>query len=342
MPVRTRPPQRSTRSSAGTAVAAVLAALVLGALLNGPGLVTAATGLDVGTTRTVAMRLATVIEGTGARLRLDRPQVWLTSLRDRGSELLSGGQPQDGAARSAATSTEGDPDAPQAPDARSTAPGSVREHDRVQRPVSAAQPLEVLLIGDSLIGAIADGFGRVTDERAEVRWTKDVRISTGLARPDVLDWPRHLEQQLALRDPDVVVLMLGGNDDQSLTQAPGGVLHLGDDGWAAEYERRVAELLAVAEAGDRLVIWLTLPAMRPDRLERTRPTMHAAAARALASTEVEVLDTAPLISPDGYAARLDGVQLRADDGVHLTHAGGDRVAEHLDALLRDRYDLPGG
>ena len=342
MPVRTRPPQRSTRSSAGTAVAAVLAALVLGALLNGPGLVAAATGLDVGTTRTVAMRLATAIEGTGALLRLDRPQVWLTSVRDRGTELLSGGEPQDGEARSAATSTAGEPDTSTQDDLSSSAAGSVHEYDRVQRPVSAAQPLEVLLIGDSLIGAIADGFGRVTDERAEVRWTKDVRISTGLARPDVLDWPRHLEQQVAGHDPDVVALMLGGNDDQSLTRAPDGVLHLGDDGWEAEYQRRVAELLAVAEGGDRLVIWLTLPAMRPDRLERSRPTMRAAAERAIAGTEVEVIDTAPLVSPDGYTARLDGVQVRADDGVHLTHAGGDRVAEHLDALLRDRYDLPGG
>lgn len=46
------------------------------------------------------------------------------------------------------------------------------------RPATAEDPLEVLLIGDSLIGSIADGFGHVTDGSAQLHWTKDVRSST--------------------------------------------------------------------------------------------------------------------------------------------------------------------
>jgi hypothetical protein len=309
-------------------VSAVLAALVLGALLNGTALVTAATGLDVGVTRTVAMRLATTVEATGTLLRLDGPHRWLSGLRDRGLQAPSVAEDTETTATQDVLAATPATDAP------------AREHDRDRRPISAEQPLEVLLIGDSLIGAVADGFGRSTGALEHVRWTKEVRISTGLARPDVLDWPRHLEQQLAAHDPDVVVLMLGGNDDQSLTGAPDGVIHLGQDGWGSEYERRVTELLAIAGRDDRLVVWLGLPAMRPDRLERTRPVLRAAAERAIAGTEVVLLDTEPAVSPDGYSSRLDGEQVRADDGVHLTHAGGDRVAALLDELLRARYDLP--
>jgi len=324
-------------------VAAVLVALLLGGLLNGPGLVAAASGLEVGVTRTVAVRLASLVETTGTLLRLDGPGRWMSDLRDQGLQALgdpSGGD--DGQSASDATSTATPEGTQDDPAALAPVEGAVREHDRTRRPVSAAQPLEVLLVGDSLIGSIADGFGRVTDGRETIAWAKDVRISTGLARPDVLDWHRHLEQQLAEHDPDVVVLMLGGNDDQSLTGAADGVLHLGQDGWAEEYERRVRELLAIAAGQDRLVVWLGLPAMRPDKLERTRPTLRAAAERAIAGSEAVLLDTEPIVSPDGYTPRLDGVPVRADDGVHLTHAGGDRVAARLDRLLQDRYDLPEG
>ncbi len=368
MSTRTRPPAPATPATSGRArasqvpragteatprrstpratVAAVLAALALGALLNGPGLISAATGMEVGATRTVALRVATAIADAGALLRLDRPQQWAGMLRDRvgfgatssgpGAAAGGGGStPQDLGAAGAASLLDV-PDAAHIP----FAPG--REHDRSRRPVTAEQPLQVLLVGDSLIGTIADGFGRRTDGRERIRWHKDVRISTGLARPDVLDWHDHLQRQLATHDPDVVVLMLGGNDDQSLTGAPGGVIHLGDEAWAAEYERRVTDLLTIADGQDRLVVWLGLPAVRPAKLERARVTMRAAAERAIAGTQVVLLDTAPIVSPGGYTARLDGAQVRADDGVHLSHAGGDRVAARLDQLLVEHYDLPGG
>lgn len=330
------------RSSPRVAVVAVLVSLALGALLNGSGLVTAATGLDVGAPRTIAIRLATAIEATGTMLRLDGPGRWLTEVRDAGLQAL--GEPTTGSDRATSANGSGPPAEQEsvAEDRSRTTESPTRDHDRTRRPVSPDQPLEVLLAGDSLIGAIADGFGRVTDGNGAVHWTKDVRISTGLARPDVLDWHRHLETLLVDHDPDVVVLMLGGNDDQSLTGGPAGVIHLGQDAWEAEYERRLADLLAIAGADDRLVVWLGLPAMRPDRLERTRPLLRSAAERASVDTEVVLLDTEPLVSPGGYTSRLDGVRVRAEDGVHLTHPGGDRVAEALLGVLQDHYGLPAG
>jgi len=325
-------------------VAAVLVALSLGALLNGPGLVAAATALEVGPVRTVAVRMATLVDDTAALLRLDRPRVWLTDRREDGLALLGAADPDTDhtapTAPSAPSATAGARPATAIEDLATEVPE--RDHDRTERPITAEDPLEVLLIGDSLIGTIADGFGRRAEGRETLSWTKDVRISTGLARPDVLDWHRHLERQLAVHDPDVVVLMLGGNDDQSHTGAPDGVIHLGQEGWEAEYERRVRELLAIAGQQGRLVVWLGLPAMRADRLERTRTPMRAAVERAVADTEVVLLDTEPIVSPGGYTARLDGVQVRADDGSHLTQDGGDLVAAALDGLLGEHLAWPSG
>lgn len=351
---RDAPEPTPRRSTPRVTVAAVLTALALGALLNGPGLVSAATGLDVGVVRTVALPAATLIADTGALLGTDRVHAWLSDLRDgRTTSPGVAADPRDVPAATTPPARAGSDLGAALPDEPATTPPgradpapiaatAATDHDRARRPVTAEAPLEVLLIGDSLIGTIADGFGRLTDGRDTIRSASDVRISTGLARPDVLDWHRHLDDQLAVHDPDVVVLMLGGNDDQSLTAGPDGVIHLGQDGWAAEYERRVADLLAIGGQGDRLVVWLGLPAVRPDKLERTRPTIQAAVERAIAGTDAVLLDTAPIVSPNGYTTRLDGEQVRAGDGVHLSQPGGELVATRLDQLLTELIDLPTG
>lgn len=364
-------PMDHRRSSPRATVATVLIALMLGALMNGPGLVRAATGLEVGPVRTAALAVAEGIAWTGQRLGLERPRQRLASLRDghlgtalglahtstddraevtRGptTDAAAPGIPPAGTPLGPGPHRDDTPlRAVPSPPGRSDTPGladtpglddTTGPRD-ARRTVTAAEPLQVLLLGDSLIGAIADGFGRYHDGDERVRWASDVRISTGLARPDVLDWHHHLDAQLAVHDPDVVVLMLGGNDDQSLLGAPGGVIHWGQPGWDEEYTRRVAELQRIAAADGRLVVWLTLPAMRPERLEAARLRMNAAARQVAPDTGVLVLETGPILSPDGYTSRLAGTPVRAADGVHLTHPGGDLVATAIAELLRAHTGL---
>ena len=350
-PLAARRPRGPRRSGPVTTVSTVLLALLLGALLNGPGLVSAATGLPVGPVRDVGIAAATNAARMGAALGLDRPHRWLTTVRDRalGVEAVAAGV-ADGAATPPASpgedlrdvGSEPGGDAARAPSPATATTKPTRDHDRSRRAITAEEPLEVLLAGDSLIGAVADGFGRRAAGNDLVAWQKDVRISTGLARPDVLDWHLHLQQLLDARDPDVVVLLLGGNDDQSLMGAEDGVVPYGQPGWEEEYETRVARLQSIAAGAGRTVVWLEVPAMRPVRLEQARQRMNAAARRAAAGTEVVLLDTDRIVAPEGYTARVQGVRIRADDGVHLTHPGGDVVAEVLDRLLSERYDLPTG
>jgi uncharacterized protein len=353
---RRLPQAEARRVGPATAVRSVLVALALGAALNGPGLVTAATGLPLGTTREVALTLATGMERGAAALGLDRPRRWLAGSR---IGWLPGAAPVvavgAGGPAGATGAAPGDPTPTAVPPAGgggatspsdladgTTPPSAVASEPTVARPrpVSAEDPLRVLLIGDSLIGTVADGFGRLMDGRDDVRWVSDVRVATGLARPDVLDWVAHLSEQLEANDPDVVVLMIGGNDDQSLMVPGGDPVHYGRDGWAQEYEARAARLLEVAGGEGRTVVWVALPAMRPGRLDEARRLTNAAVARAAAGRDVLLVDAGPLVSPDGYAARIDGVPVRADDGVHLTHAGGDRVAPAIAGVIRERWGVP--
>ena len=51
--------------------------------------------------------------------------------------------------------------------------------------------------------------------------TVDFKVSSGLARPDYFNWPAELAHQVAALNPQIVVLMLGSNDNQPLL-APDG------------------------------------------------------------------------------------------------------------------------
>ena len=46
--------------------------------------------------------------------------------------------------------------------------------------------------------------------------SEDVQIGTGLARPDVYDWPAAIATQLQKAQPKVVVVTFGANDDQDM------------------------------------------------------------------------------------------------------------------------------
>ena len=66
--------------------------------------------------------------------------------------------------------------------------------------------------------------------------SQDFRIGTGLARPDVYDWPGAISREMATANPDVVILIFGANDDQDM-EADGHRVPLQSDAWQQEYAR---------------------------------------------------------------------------------------------------------
>ncbi|MFP2902818.1 hypothetical protein [Corallococcus sp. 4LFB] len=94
-------------------------------------------------------------------------------------------------------------------------------------PAQAAAPAPaprrtVLLLGDSLI---ATGFGEYLQNQLaahpRIRCERRAKSSTGLARPDFFDWLEVGQQEVRQHQPDVVVVILGGNDGQACTRGRG-------------------------------------------------------------------------------------------------------------------------
>ena len=167
----------------------------------------------------------------------------------------------------------------------------------------------------------------------------DARVSTGLSKPFLLNWPNHAKQQARGIRPDVTVVFIGANDGFPI----GGVDCCGDK-WVDAYAKRVESMMRAYSRGGRgLVYWLTLPAPRPAQWKPIYPAVNRAIKRAAAATggAGRVLDIARTFTP-GYRFRQTMTwhgrreNVRQGDGVHLTPAGA-AIAETLieRALRRD-------
>jgi hypothetical protein len=207
-------------------------------------------------------------------------------------------------------------------------------------------PLDTLILGDSTAYEVGNALLRANTDGllvAEVLF----KTSSGLARPDFFDWAYYLDWVLDHRAaPELMILSLGANDGQDL-HAPDGTIHLlPDPGWRAEYLRRVDEVSRrISEAGTTLY-WVGQPlALDPQYSQAMEIVNGVYAEVADRYDKVEFVDIWTVLSgPDGeYRRRIRGpdgkpVEVRAEDDIHLTEAGGDIAA----TLVRERLQAGWG
>ena len=147
--------------------------------------------------------------------------------------------------------------------------------------------------------------------------------------------------------------MLGVNDGQGIMLADGTPVPAVDDPrWAPEYRRRVGALMDQLRAPGRLVVWIGQPPIRdPDFAASIAVVNQAYADEAASRPWVTHVDAAAVLGGPGgaYAESLpagpDGggtaVDVRQPDGIHLTPAGGERLAAEVMAVIDAAVDLPG-
>lgn len=315
------------RVPAGQALVAVVVALAVGTLLNAEGMAHTAATEPFGWERDLTMKVMDPIVDLSRATGLNQPRKVLSEQVG----TAEGPPPEDTSTVVTAPPLDATTTLPPGATTTTTAPPSYRTP-------TPAEPLRVHVAGDSLVipigAALVDRF-----DGQPVEVTEGYKAATGLARPDVLNWPAKLREDLARLDPDVVVVGFGGNDAQPM-EGPDGPLSLGTPEWAAEYQRRVVQILDAVEAEGRSLYWLELPATTAGNIQRAAPVMRAAVeAEAAVRPWAHLIDTNAVLAPDGaFTAYLpDGsggeVKVRDDDGVHLTTAGAARVVVPLGELI---------
>lgn len=161
-------------------------------------------------------------------------------------------------------------------------------------------------------------------------------VSSGLLNPNLHDWPASLASEMALHNPGVVVFMLGANDANGAAANPEG------------YRERVGAVMDLLRAPGRKVAWVGQPTMGRDDLAASVPVVNRIFMEEAASRPWVTYIDAWALTADasgGFATHLPGPDgepqlMRADDGVHLTPAAGERIARAVFEALFPGVAIP--
>ena len=223
-----------------------LVGLIVGLLLNAPGIQKSAHIQPEGWKRDVALGVAGPLETVSHALLLDRPRQGLKAVL---------GRSDDDEIDTAVAVPEPPPSEPAA-----SSPPPPPERQKF----SPARPLRLWIAGDSLVVVPGESLLRAAAANRAIERTGEVdgRIASGLERPDVFNWFTHVRKVMEEERPRAVVVMFGGNDDHGfMTGLPEGIQisSFGSSSWSREYRRRVSGLMDTVTRRDGYLVWIGLP-----------------------------------------------------------------------------------
>jgi hypothetical protein len=205
----------------------------------------------------------------------------------------------------------------------------------------------VLIVGDFLGGALAQGLSVAYAENPGVTVIDRTRASSGFVRQDVHDWPAEIKALIEKEKPVAVVMMLGSNDRQPMrvgdTREPPR-----STSWLKEYEQRAQTFAkAVADAGAPL-LWLGMPSFKSTKMSEDMLAfneMYRATATAAGGEFIDVwdgfIDENGAFVTSGPDINGQPVRLRTSDGINFTKAGKRKLAFYAEKPLAKILGLPG-
>jgi len=220
--------------------------------------------------------------------------------------------------------------------------------DQPDQPAPADQPpptddhhiVEILSIGDALGGGLGAGLDRVTEPSGDYDVSIRFNEESGLARPEVYDWPATVPKILDGNAYDVVVVMLGANDRQMIRDGDSQRYDFGTPEWTAAYTKQVNLLLDQLALANARVIWVAPPPMRDPEYDAAMKSIAALQKEQVEKRGMTFLDLRPkLTNPDGsYTdSTTDGqaniIKLRGRDGISFFKAGNNLMGEQVLAAI---------
>lgn len=161
------------------------------------------------------------------------------------------------------------------------------------------------------------------------------KSSTGLANAWFYSWPAHLAAFLKEYHPQLVLVMLGGNDEQGI-EIKGSAVQFGTPAWRSAELANVRKVVTEATSAGAYVLWVGMPIMQAASYSQGMSILNAIFEQGVTSeANATFVPTWSLFSnPAGQfemQAAVNGVQttLREPDGIHFSFSGEDVVATYI-------------
>lgn len=203
------------------------------------------------------------------------------------------------------------------------------------------QPVKIAVVGDSVANDLGRGLEDLFENKRGVQIIKKTQFATGLVRTDFFDWNTTVRAFFRQHNPDVVLVVMGGNDNQAI-RLKGLRYEPSDKAWLAEYERRVARFMKHFKQRRTQVYWVSLPPVRSERLTNAYRVMNRIYERQATKHGFHYLNVWDKFLNKGayssFGQSLEGVrrQIRKQDGMHFTDAGRVLFASYVANAIRLR------
>jgi uncharacterized protein len=201
-------------------------------------------------------------------------------------------------------------------------------------PETAVVPVTTFIhvVGDSLSELLAQGLKESLAQKPDIGVIRNTRSSSGLVRDDYHDWPKVLRDLLGGSEKiDLLVMMIGSNDRQSLRDEA-GVHEFRSDAWQNIYNKRIDDITAIAREKRVPIVWVGMPVMQSQRLSADLLYLNGLFKERAARNGAGYVDTwEGFVNDQGqYASSgpdVNGeiVKLRTVDGIHFTKAGSRKL-----------------
>ncbi len=208
----------------------------------------------------------------------------------------------------------------------------------------------MLVVGDSLSISLGEQLERTLAGVAGIDFSRDGTRSSGLTRPELVNWPEHLRELVSPYAPDLVVIMLGANDVMPVAGPDGSHVYFNDPNWAKAYTAKAQELVTICRQvnAKASIYWVGVPPMGSASLGTSTRQVNAVL-RAMCRTTAgcRFIDTEEAFSDSSdrftrHARDVTGdiVSIRTADGVHLTESGARLLAGVVLETLTRQESLP--
>ena len=200
--------------------------------------------------------------------------------------------------------------------------------------------IHVLLLGDSIMVQLGRSIERELAGRPGYKVTSFPSLGTGLARMDLFDWLKKIEEMTQDGLTDYLVMMIGINDKQAM-RTDVAILQPYDNAWGTEYARRVGKAMDIMIKNKvKHIFWIELPDMRDQKLQNDVLQINAIIKKeADMRPGVVFMPCKQVLSRkpgtySNYILQNDGMPLPVrDGGVHLNRAGADLLADFIIAHM---------
>lgn len=206
--------------------------------------------------------------------------------------------------------------------------------------------LTILEIGDSLGTDLGGGLGLQLEKSHNVTLIQKSKSETGLTNGWFYNWPLHLRQFIAQYHPQLLIVFLGGNDEQGMV-VNGHAAAFNTLPWREQYQKNIAEVMNEATSKHCSVLWVGMPIMNPNGYRQGIQVINSLFQKvALTKANVTFLPTWDFMANAKgqfqFSARVNGVVqvLRSSDGIHPTSIGQNVIATYVVQQIRAIYHFP--